>query len=386
MKKIKLADHNNCTGCAACAVVCPTKSITMTYGEDGFLYPILNNETCIKCGKCMGSCFVLNKTIKKLPKTFSTPKTYCAWNKNKDERRKSTSGGTSFVFIKKFISEGGYVCGAAFNNSFHLEHIITNDFGISKKLIGSKYLQSDVYYVYKKINELLKDNKKVLFIGTPCQVEGLKNITQEKYYINLITCDILCHGVNSPKIWKSYVDYLENKYKSKLINYNFRDKTNGWSKMSVKMQFESGKKIITRARRNHFHCWFGNHLILRNSCFNCMFRTRKRNSDITIADFWNIEKILPEVNPEKGVSFVMVNTLKGRDLLNSCTELKTIEVDYMKSTSVLKGMHKNPQPPLLRKNFIDDYNSISFIKLIKKYDIPSFAQILLSFLKAKLHI
>lgn len=382
VKEIKLASLELCTGCAACHDVCPTSSISMVLAQDGFYYPNIDIQSCIQCEKCTNTCYIVQERIIPITYKLIKPKTYFAWNSNLNESRKSTSGGLSANFVENYLNNGGFVCGVAFDDRFNLHNILTNDSIESKKLIGSKYLQSSSIGIFKKVKSKLESNNSVLFFGTPCQIEGLKSYLGNKLYTNLITCGILCHGVNSPEIWKRYVEYIEQLNKSKLIEYNFRDKSNGWNKLTVSMTFETGKKTITRARNNLFHYWFGQHYILRMSCSSCKFRTRERESDLVIGDFWGIEKIKPEIDTTNGISFLMINTERGMNFVESCKGLIKEEVDYMKSTSVLKGMLINKPLPEKRSDFLRDFNTLRFDQIARKYKAPNFFQYIFIILKS----
>lgn len=223
-KRVSLAPNNSCTGCAACTDVCPTNSITFV--EEGIhSYPHINVDTCISCGKCMSVCQVLKQVVFK-PEIEQ--KFYCAWNKNALERKASTSGGAGSAMAAGAIALGFYVCGAGFDKHWHLRHVSSKEQSVIDSFRGSKYLKSDTCGSLREVARLIGRGEKVLFTGTPCQCDAVERIIPQSKRDNLITCAIICHGVNSPKVWEDYVSYIEKKEKSHLIEYNFRSKSKGW--------------------------------------------------------------------------------------------------------------------------------------------------------------
>lgn len=338
-KSIRLAGIEQCTGCSACHDICPHSSIEMKCGESIHTYPHINKDSCVSCGLCMRVCPVLNpKSHDVVPQKY-----YMAWHKDENERKTSTSGGAGAALVSMALSMGWYVCGAAMDDAFELKHIVTCDEQESRKLKGSKYLQSDTRGVFKRVKELATGGSMVLFFGTPCQVEGLKNFLPEKAKCNVVTCGIICHGVNSPRVWKDYKLWLEQSNRSELKEYNFRSKTKGWQNsrgggnLRVYYRFSDGKVEDEPAWHNLFHWWFGHHYILRPSCLSCSCRKEQRSSDLTIGDFWNIERVNPKVDTFKGVSAIITSSESGESFLHSCTDLVYELVDEKKSKQVLKG-------------------------------------------------
>lgn len=221
---IKLASHSRCTGCAACSDVCPTNSISFV--EEGIhSFPSINKETCISCGKCMNACQVL-KPLNIQPQIEQ--KFYCAWNNNLTDRRASTSGGAGSAMANDAKEKGYYVCGAGFDQQWHLRHISSQKQSDIDSFRGSKYLKSDTYGSLKEVAQLIDRGEKVLFTGTPCQCDAVERVVPQSRRDNLITCAIICHGVNSSKVWEDYVKLLETNENAKLIEYNFRSKSKGW--------------------------------------------------------------------------------------------------------------------------------------------------------------
>lgn len=387
---INLAPHNKCTGCAACVDACSKQCISLKE-EDLQFFPLINEEKCIACGKCIQACPVLQgkQVVDEAFKQIYT----CAYSKDTDSRLQSTSGGVGSAMAQFAVDNGWYVCGAAFDDDFNLRHIVGNDTNCVNELRGSKYLQSNLRGVYNQITELLKENKKVVFFGTPCQVDALQRFTR-KNRENLLTVAILCHGVNSPIVWKDYVSEVEKKNGSKLQWYNFRSKEmGGWrSQLAIAMKFENGKKKKEYAYSNQFHVWFGLHYILRESCFHCAYRVEQRTADITIGDFWGIESILPQLDTRNGVSVVMCSTQKGAQFFSSLNNVERIDVDQQKTPSVLKGFLSRVAPETVaaqikqRKEFTDYYKSHSFADVCRKYPATSKWKHFLQAVKVRLHL
>lgn len=378
-KEINLALHADCTGCRACHDACPTSSIFFQL-QGLHYYPQINENTCIACGKCMKACSPIQWEHKKTESATFTPQYYCAWNEDSAERLNATSGGVGGALAKYALDLGWYVCGASFNGDWELSHIVSNEYSILGQIRGSKYLQSDTSGVYKEIVNLLSKGEQVLFLGTPCQADGLRNIVPNKYIESLLTCEIICHGVNSPVVWKDYKEFIEHDRGSKIIKYNFRSKSKGWGKLRVNYQFANGKKVDVPAYRNIFHYWFGQHYMMRESCFRCKYRTEERYSDIIIGDFWGINIIEPTLNVKDGASVVIGNSSRALDFIKGANLLLK-EIEKSKANSVLKGfVDKMPEEEKNRqlqrmKQFEKEYESYSFEKMANElYPCTTFFQ------------
>ena len=308
MKNISKLPTDQCCGCEACANSCPKSAITMKYDSEGFLFPQIDNDKCINCSICVKSCPVLN--IAQLQENQTNkPLAFAAFNKNTDIRIHSSSGGLFTAFAELFLNNGGYVCAAAFDNQSHLRHIITNKQDDLAKLRGSKYVQSEISNCFTKIKKLLDKNTPVLFCGTPCQAAGLKAFLK-KDYSQLLILDIICHGVPSPKVFEKYIQDITSDKMTDDIQ--FRNKENGWRNSAFVIRSKNGV-LKTPLAKEPFIQSYMQHLFSRKSCKDCKFAVLPRCSDITIGDFWGIEKCLKEMDDGMGTSAIIINNQKGND-------------------------------------------------------------------------
>lgn len=359
---IDVQDKKKCCACSACYSVCPVNAIKMIEDEKGFKYPKVDMEKCINCSLCEKVCPIINeKSIE------NNQKAYACYNKDEYTRIQSTSGGIFTLLAKKIIQKGGVVFGASFGQEFNIvEHSYSENIKETAKFRGSKYLQSDIGDSYKKVKEFLMKERYVLFTGTPCQIEGLKNYLG-KEYAKLYLQDIVCHGVPSPKIWREYKNYRSNN--SKLTEMSFRSKKEeGWSKYHISMKFENGKKYNTRHDKDTYIMAFLSHLALRESCTDCRFKKKNRVSDITLGDFWGINGINPKMNDEKGTSLVVINSLKGQELFNSIKdEIIYEEVNFENAIKENPSYIYSSKTNIKSEQFFMDINNNNFDKVVNRY-------------------
>lgn len=357
---VELAE-DECVGCGACAEVCPTEAIRMVE-IDGFYYSHISKELCINCGKCKRICPQYNIDSASLKNSIKH-KAYALENANDDIRMKSSSGGVFFELASFFIEKGGVVFSPCFDENFKLAHReISSSIDLSKAL-GSKYIQSEAWQSYPKVKKYLEKGIKVLFTGTPCQITALKAYLGKEYE-NLYTQDLVCHGVSSKKYFDAYRDYLKKKYNRKIINFYYRNKDNGWDPYSIKVIFEDGSEIVEICRENVYFSLFLRNYILRLSCYeNCVGRKEERKSDITLADFWGINK-----HDNTGTSMVITHSEKGEEMLasirNKMRRFETVPFEEaIKSNSSYNHGISKP----LDKDFFDKETKINFEYLSRKY-------------------
>lgn len=338
---IKIVNPRDCCGCTACASICSHNAIKMKPDPLGFLYPVVDESKCNDCGLCEKVCsFHLDYNRAGL---FDTPHVYGAYNKRPVVVKESQSGGLFFTIAERIISVGGVIYGAVFRNVTKVAHAKATTLQDLQLLRGSKYVQSDLGEIFSDVVKELRERKVVLFSGTGCQIAGLRSFIKTKRIDdqNLILCDIVCHGVPSPKVWEENVRYLEKKNGQRIVKANFRDKKLfGWHSSISSYVLENGK-VITSDRYN---LAFGFSYINRRSCDVCHFSNFKRPSDITLGDFWGLKSLKPSLDTEnKGVSLVLVNSEKGQKIFESIQK----EIIFFE-TNTLECQQPNllkPTPP-----------------------------------------
>lgn len=360
-----MVDKEKCTGCAACYSVCPISAIDMIEDEEGFLYPSIDDEKCIHCGKCVSVCPIIGEK-----RCFEPQKVAYAINKDEFIRLQSSSGGLFFALAKRMIDLGGIVVGCALSEDCrYARHIAVETMEELYALLGSKYLQSEINDVYSEVRDNLNKGKNILFSGTACQVAGLKSYLG-KSYINLLTIDFICHGVPSPKVWRSYVDFRERQSLSPTQRMFFRHKKYGWKTYSVQFKFLNCTEYVGKLTEDPYMRGFIGNLYLRPACYQCVFKKDNYWSDITIADFWDVEKVHPELDDDKGVSLAVIRTDQGAKMFESVKcDLISGEVDLTKALEGNPSYYEPSKYNHWRTSFFCDLNKqkSDLPKLIKKY-------------------
>lgn len=356
---------NNCTGCHACEQTCPVRAISFSVNQEGFYYPLVST-TCINCGKCARKCHSLNESLFQ-----SSLSGFAAYTKDNILLRKSSSGGMFAEIASKFINSGGVVFGCTEDKPGNVHHIAIEEAHKIQQLQGSKYVESNLEGVYSEVESLLKNGKKVLFSGTPCQIAGLKT------YIGigsdlLFTLDIVCHGVPSRKIYKDYLEWESKKRKKRISKFVFRSKEkHGWS-LTYRMELIDSKSTSVKehlATMSPYYYHFLQGYNYRESCYHCKYARKERCSDITLCDFWGIDSVAPEMNNFYGVSGVLLNSEKGVTLWESVqSDLISKQVDIM---DIVKhnGQLKEPSTrPHIRDQYYIDESNNDFNYLTHKYN------------------
>ncbi len=308
---IKINEKKLCCGCGACSQVCPAGCITMSLDKEGFLYPIIAKDKCIDCGLCESVCPMLGSVEKERPWSSI----YAAYANDDALRMDSSSGGIFPLLAKSVLDKGGVVFGAAFDSNLDVHNVMISTEAQLKELQGSKYLQSNTEETFILVWQQLDAGIPVLFSGTGCQIAGLKRFLR-KDYEQLLTADVVCHGVPSNKVWRRYLREQEALNDSAAKNVHFRDKSKGWKAYSVIVEFENGKKYEKPFKEDPYMRLFLRDICLRPSCYDCRFKTPFSLADITLGDFWGIQKYLPEMDDDKGCSIVVVHTPRGEDALD----------------------------------------------------------------------
>ena len=331
---INIVEKSKCSGCGACSQVCKNSCIKMIAEEQGFVYPSVNLKTCTNCKLCEKVCPVINTSAKRIPIN-----TVAAINLNEKERLTSSSGGIFVALAKNILSQGGVVFGALFNEKWEVYH----DYVVNKDklylLQGSKYVQSMTGNSFVDVLKFLKEGRKVMYSGTPCQISGLNKFLNKKYD-NLLLVEVVCHGVPSPLVWQEYLKTINPQ------SINFRDKRLGWKNFSLSIS----KDDYEPHNENLFMRGFLSNLTLRPSCFACNQKAGSSGCDLSIADFWGVNTVYPEIDDDKGVSLVLIYTNKGRDHIQSIP-IFSYESDYNLVVKLNTTIENNVIKPKEYNNF-----------------------------------
>lgn len=351
---LEYKNKKDCNGCGICTIGCPTNAIKMVEDNEGFFYPQIDEEKCINCGKCKNICSNYNDSK-------GNEQAYMAINKIKEELDNSASGGMFYILAKYVIEKNGVVFGVEYGENHKVQHNYYETLEECKNFQGSKYVRSDVGNSYEKVKKFLEQDTYVLFTGTPCQCNALK-VYLNKEYEKLILCDIVCHANPSQKVFNKYIEELEVKKNKKVKTVWFRSKENGWRNQTPIIEFEDGEKI----EENTFFKAFVSELLGRPSCHDCKFATSKRVTDFSIADFWGIEKVLPEIkNDDTGISLLTVNSEKGKKIFEEVkNNMNIINVDKELAFSYNHG--KNVLPHKNRQKFFENLDTMPVIENINK--------------------
>lgn len=351
---------DQCCGCRACEQVCPKKAIIMEQDEEGFFYPAIDFSRCVSCGRCERVCAF---QVDKRPNTPSAPKgSYIAYINDDQKRRSSRSGGVYVAVTDAVLHDNGVVYGARLQKDMTVTHSRAEIPAERDTQCNSKYVQSDTCDSFTRAAEDLRNGKNVVYSGTSCQIAAFKSflaLEKVNYDIEqLVTIDIVCHGVMSPKLWKDNLDEIAEKYASDIVNANFRDKGFGWDSHIETYQLQDEKRVQSTRYTSVFYCHRG----LRPCCYVCPYTSVERKADITLADAWGIKKVQPTWDAEKGVSFILVHTPEGERMINNIRDVLTIQkVDFKKMLQ--PNLQAPTQRPSDRERFWKSYreNGYSYI-------------------------
>ncbi len=364
---INIQNKVDCCGCNACGDVCPKEAITFETDIEGFWYPKVDKEKCVDCSLCEKVCPIISKTSN--VQRYDEPRVFAAYSKDEAIRLDSTSGGIHSTLANEVFSHGGYVGGAIYNLDHTVSHIVSNNESDLPKIRSSKYLQSNLQGQYKEVKDLLEQGKEVFYCGAPCQIQALYKYLKKEYK-NLTTCDFICLGVNSPKVFLKYMDYLEQKHGAKATEIKFKNKKWGWHNFSMRVNFENGKEYCEDRQHDLFFIgYLQSKNFMRPSCYQCQFRLYPQRSDITLADFWGIEKIDKTMDQDKGTSLVMVNSDKGLFLFERIKDrIVWKEFDFEMAKKGNPAISKSPQIAQNdRKEFFNAIDMLPFDKAAKKF-------------------
>lgn len=385
---IDITNKVDCCGCTACVSKCPKGCITLKMDKEGFSYPFVNRDECISCNECIKVCPIKNSTNdyaidgmahdkadytrQKIEDNHKAVLTYAAFNTDSITRENSTSGGVFSVLAEYIINCGGVVYGVILNDEFQVIHTEVNCRDDIAKLRGSKYVQSDQTNIYKSVKNRLDEGLMVLYSGTPCQVEGL-NFFLGKEYSNLITVDIFCHGVGSPKYWNKYLDYMKIKYKSSIERIRFREKTYGYNSACMAVYFSNGKSSHQDHDSDLYWTAFSKCYIFRPSCYACKFKSVNHNSDFSIGDYWDGAKLGEDFKNANGYTLMLLHSNKAKKIVEKIhSNLCMKELDLYDALIVNGGpmpsklISSSPKPNN-RDKFIEDMDKMDLKHLVDLY-------------------
>lgn len=354
----------DCCGCQACAQVCPKGCITMERDEEGFFYPAIDKDLCVNCGLCEKVCPM---GVKEQLQPSAEPEAYAAYTTRENVRRASSSGGVFTLLAESILAGEGAVYGAAMTSVDTAEHIRVSSPEELHRLRGSKYVQSRIGNTYRQVREDLRIGKTVLFTGTPCQIGGLKSFLG-KDYPNLICMDFVCHGVPSETVWSRYVRYREKRAGRKAVRAEFRNKKYGWKEFSVVLEFSDGSVYTRSFGDDPFMRAYLHDLSLRPSCYDCAFKGCSREADITVADFWGIQRVDPEMDDDQGTSLLLIHSQKGQLLLQQIRgALRCRQVELTRALQGNPAVTESAQRPQARERFLEEIRDEDFRKVVGRY-------------------
>ena len=358
--------EDTCTGCGACVSSCPKHALTLSYNKEGFYYPQIDIDKCVNCHVCENTCHVLNAEVPSSPSL--NYKAYMIKAKDKDVVRKSSSGGAFTLLANKILEDGGIVYGARYNfDKERLEHCSSDKCSMDE-LRKSKYIESYLGKTFKDVHEQLLTGRKVLFCGTPCQIEGLHYYlkTKKTDTSNLLLVRFICHGVPANQFFTEYKHYEEKRHKSKMISFDFRPKTNGWRSSDWKMTFANGSEEKGPYYYYYYYYYFQLSNLLRRSCYSCK-RVFHEIADITIGDFWGIHTYRPDNKDQEGISVMFLHNEKAESMLpliqNNCSleEIPLTAVKY-----IYREANDRSDKLLERKELCSEIQKQGYMPIAKK--------------------
>lgn len=351
----------DCCGCAACVSVCKYHAIKMRADQKGFFYPEIDQDKCVNCGQCTNRCPA--NVYKWIEGSSSLPLACAVRNKDEMVRKSSSSGGVFYELATHTLKNGGVVYGAVFDKHFQVVHRRGLDLKAIRDMQGSKYVQSSTEGIFECVKKDLAKGKNVLFTGCPCQADALKCYLGEYKQEQLLICDLVCHGVASPKVWRDYLKCQSEK--GQIREINFRDKSAGWHSSVMYIRTDKTKYMESNEYDSFFRAFSSNY-ILRKSCYSCKYTNLNRLGDITIGDFWGIEHVCPQIDDNRGVSLVLLNSVKGADVFSDIKNHFILKEVGIKDSLQPQLQHPSALPKKYEE-FWRDYEERGFRFICRKY-------------------
>lgn len=316
---MELADKMACTGCGACAYVCPKQCISFQNDTYGASHPFIDNSRCIDCGRCQTYCPAINQ-----PESYNPIQAYAAWSSDAEERRTSASGGIAAEIYKHAINNGWAIVGASFHDGFEVKLKLTDNIATAKEFKNSKYVFSSAIDIYQDINKRLKDGSKIAIIALPCQIAAIKKVFQ-KNLDNLLLVDLVCHGTTPHTYLEQYIRYMGARCHKQIDTITFRDVEAGTQKFALSLFGTNGEKLYSSTSfKDTYQFAYHRMIAYRENCYHCRYANSRRSSDITIGDYKGLGKSVPCDFSEEKISCILVNTEKGSDCINTIIDKKQI--------------------------------------------------------------
>lgn len=360
--------NKECTGCYSCQDACALGAISLVENEDGFREAQVDEELCVKCGKCREICPVLHQAEREAYDTTSY-----AFRAEDAVREEASSGGVIPLAAKAVLKAGGSVCGVELDSDMRARYIVVDNCEDLKRIRGSKYLQADASGIYRQVKQLLSEGKTVLFTGLPCQVAGLYNHVADCDQTNLYTIDLLCHGTPSDKVVRSWIKEIAGE--RRIRNINFRVKENDWNCNTIRIEFEDGTFYKADVKDDYFEKLFHYNVSLRENCYDCKFAEFPRRGDLSAGDFHGIENCSGIEDDHKGTSVVFINSSKGEKFFADIRKnawTKEVPVAASAVNRIHAAIDKNP----CRERFFrlmregkHDFRTAAEMALEHRYDI-----------------
>lgn len=368
---VQITQKKDCCGCEACVQECPKKCISFSYDQEGFGYPVVDEEKCIGCGLCERVCPVAN-----YKEPVSLQQCYVIQNKDQNIVKESASGGGFSVFADYVLQNGGVVFGVAYTDNLEVEHTYIERGNELSKLRCSKYVQSRIGNAYVKVKEFLEKGRLVCFAGTPCQVYGLWIYLKKPKNPNLILVDFACHGVPSPKVWKKYIEWLQQKNDSGLSSYCFRDKKFGYQYTTFSAKYNDGSEYVIsdyNDDRDFMKDSFFRDVVLRPSCYNCKFKSVNHVSDVTLFDCWHNEELTGTSDYSGGATTILLHTQHAVELIDEIKARAKFKKVNLNKAVELDGvcLIYSKLPFAQRKNYFEDLDKLTVDEMNKKFFLKS---------------
>lgn len=379
--RINIINKSDCCGCSACESKCPKHAINLIADDEGFKYPVVDDEQCVECGLCIAVCPIISK-IEYLRGNDLNPDAYMVKYKSDEVRYKSSSGGVFTALYEEVVQNGGVVYGAKYEKefSFKVKHDRATTIQECEQFRKSKYVQSDMSGIFEVVKKDLNNGRRVLFSGTPCQVAGLKLYLKNVSMNNLAVVDIICHSVPSPLIWGEFIKYIGVKHGSKVVDFISRYKKAGWHTNYNCYVLKSGEKKYGNKLSFNHHSLFNTKLISRPCCYSCKFVDLPHAGDLTMADFWGVENVDKAFDDNKGVSALIINTPKGRQLFEEINDKFVYQfstVQTILSYNHSESISMNPK----RDKFWEEYRNFGYLYVANKYADYSYPKRMIWYLK-----